>query len=115
MYETSTKLQILHHTLVRSNECRTEAQWISFQIENAGLKLEENVGISKIMKLSIVNWAIIMCIFIFAHTFGYATQTRRNLLRIFLFFQALFPMYVGKTIFNFICLIKEILLKTVVY
>jgi len=30
MYETSTVLQIPHHMLVRSNECRAEAQWISY-------------------------------------------------------------------------------------
>ena len=56
-----------------------------FQIKNTGSKLEENVGIIQIMEISIVNWAIIMCTFlIFAHTFGHGTQTRRNLLRIFL-------------------------------
>ena len=56
-----------------------------FQIENTGLKLEENTGISQITELSIVNWAIIMCILlIFTYTFGHGTQTRRNLLKIFL-------------------------------
>ena len=56
-----------------------------FQIQNTGSKLRENTGISQITELSIVNWAIIMCaFFIFARTFGHGTQTRRNLLRIFL-------------------------------
>ena len=56
-----------------------------FQIENTGSKLDKNLGISQIRKLSIVNWAIMMCTFsIFAHTFGHGTQTRRNLMRIFL-------------------------------
>ena len=56
-----------------------------FQIENTGPKLEEDIGISQIMELSIVSWAIIMCTFlIFANTFGHGKQTRRNLLRIFL-------------------------------
>ena len=68
MYETNTILQILQHTLVRSNDCRTEIQWIAprsrcFQMENTGSKLEENVGISQITELSIVNWAIVMCTF----------------------------------------------------
>lgn len=30
-----------------------------FQIENTGSKLEENIGISQITEVSIVNWAII--------------------------------------------------------
>ena len=34
-----------------------------FQIENTDSKLEENIGISQITELSIVNWAIIMCTF----------------------------------------------------
>ena len=56
-----------------------------FQIENTASKLEENIGISQIIELLIVNWAIIMCTFlIFAHTYGHGTQTGRNLLRIFL-------------------------------
>ena len=89
MYEASTILQILQHTLVRSNECRTEAQWIAwsrcFQIENPGSKLEENMGISQITKLSIVIWDNIICtFFIFARTFGHRTQTRKNLSKIFL-------------------------------
>ena len=90
MYETNTILQIPHHTLVRSNECRTEAQWIAprsrcFQIANTGSKLEESTGISQRPELSIVNWAFMMCTsLIFAHTFGHGTQTRKNLLRIFL-------------------------------
>ena len=67
MYETSTIFQILQHTLVQSNECRTEAQWIAleslFSIDNAGSKLEENTGISQITALSIVNWVIMMCYF----------------------------------------------------
>ena len=55
-----------------------------FQVENTGSKLEGNVGISRVMVLSIVDWTIIMCtFFIFAHAFGHRTQTRRNLLRIF--------------------------------
>ena len=55
-----------------------------FQIENTGSKLEENTGISQIMELSVVNWAIMMCTFlIIARKLGHGTQTR-NLLRIFL-------------------------------
>ena len=74
---------------MRSNQFRTEAQWIPrsrcFQIENTVSKLEEYTGISQITELSIVNWAIIICTFLtFAHTFGHGAQTRRNLLRIFL-------------------------------
>ena len=65
-----------HSTLPRS---------CCFQVKNTGSKLEENIGISQVMELSKVNWAIIMCAFlIFAHTFGHGTQIRRNLPRIFL-------------------------------
>ena len=75
VYETNTILKILQHTLIQSNERRTEAQRLPrsrcFQAENTSSKLGENVGITKIMELSIVNWTIIMCTFwIFAHTFG---------------------------------------------
>ena len=35
------------------------------QVENTGSNLEENTGISQIKELSIVNWAIMMCTFLF--------------------------------------------------
>ena len=35
-----------------------------FQVENTSSKLGENVGITKIMELSIVNWTSIMCTFL---------------------------------------------------
>ena len=48
---------------------------LCYQIENTGSRLEENVGISQIMELSIANRAIIICTFlIFAHTFGHGTR-----------------------------------------
>ena len=66
---------VLKHFGFRRGRC--------FQIKNTGSKFEENTGISPITELSIVTWAIIMCTFlIFGYTFGHATQTRRNLLRI---------------------------------
>ena len=79
LYGTSTILQILQHTFVRSNECHTEAQQIPrsrcFQIENTGSKREENIGISQITELSIVTWAIIICTsLISAHTCGHGKQ-----------------------------------------
>ena len=56
-----------------------------FQIENTGSKIEENSGIRQITGLSVVNWAIIMYTFLTStQIFGHGTQTRRNLLRIFL-------------------------------
>ena len=61
------------------------ARSLCFQVKNTGSKLEENTGIRQITELSIVNWAIMMyTFFIFAHTFGQGTQTRRNPKRIFL-------------------------------
>ena len=69
-----------------------------FQIGNTGSKLEENIGISQITQLSIVNWAIIMCnVLIFAYTLGHGMQTRRNPLRVFLFF---FFIYSNKILPN---------------
>ena len=38
------------------------------QIENTDSKLEEKTGISQITELSIVNWAIMMCTFLFLLT-----------------------------------------------
>ena len=39
-----------------------------FQIENTGSKLKENTGISQITELSIVNWTIVICTFLFLLT-----------------------------------------------
>ena len=39
-----------------------------FQIEKTGSKLEENLGISQRTELSIINWAILMCTFLFLLT-----------------------------------------------
>ena len=75
-YETNTILKILQHTFNNQMNAvlkhRGLARGRCFQVENTSSKLGENVGLTQIMELSIVNWTIIMCTFwIFAHTFGY--------------------------------------------
>ena len=78
VYETNTILKMLQHTFNNQMNAVLKHRGLPrsrrFQVENTGSKLGENVGITQIMELLIVNWTIVMCTFwIFAHTFDYGT------------------------------------------